>query len=63
MAGLLAGLLVTSIVQAQTGTALVRHAPTLNGTVAGSVQVMTAENVTLNGGASVTGDLLLPGTP
>ncbi len=50
-------------VSAQTGTALVRHAPTLNGRVEGSVQVMTAENVTLNGGAYVEGDLLLPGTP
>ncbi len=47
----------------QTGTALVRHAPTLNGRVEGSVQVMTAENVTLNGGAAVTGDLLIPGSP
>lgn len=47
----------------QTGTTLVRRAPTLNGTVEGSVQVMTAENVTLNGGASVAGDLFLPGTP
>ncbi|MDQ5977826.1 MAG: Chitodextrinase [Verrucomicrobiota bacterium] len=49
--------------QAQTGTAWVRHAPTLNGRVEGSIQVMTAENVTLNGGAQVEGDLLLPGTP
>jgi hypothetical protein len=43
--------------------AQVRHAPTLNGTVLGSVQQMTAENTTLNGNAAVSGDLLLPGTP
>lgn len=59
----LACLCATVPMEAQTGTALVRRAPTLNGTIEGSVQVMTAENVTLNGGASVTGDLLLPGTP
>ncbi len=45
------------------GTALVRHAPTLNGAVEGSIHQMTAEAVTLNGGASVTGSLLVPGTP
>ncbi|HVU35343.1 MAG TPA: MBG domain-containing protein [Opitutaceae bacterium] len=44
-------------------TALVRHAPTLNGILDGSVQQLSAEDVTLNGGASVSGDLLLPGTP
>lgn len=46
-----------------TVTALVRHAPTLNGGLDGSVQVLQPENVTLNGGAFVAGDLLLPGTP
>ncbi|MBL9200186.1 MAG: hypothetical protein JNL39_06745, partial [Opitutaceae bacterium] len=45
------------------GLARVRHAPTLNGNVEGSVQQMLPESVTLNGGASITGDLLLPGTP
>ena len=45
------------------GTALVRHAPAVNGRVEGSLQQMTAENTTLNGGASVTGNLLVPGTP
>ena len=44
-------------------TALVRHAPTLNGDLDGSVQVLTAENVTLNGNSIVSGDLLVPGTP
>ncbi|HVU23218.1 MAG TPA: Ig-like domain-containing protein [Opitutus sp.] len=43
--------------------ALVRHAPTLNGTVEGSIQQMAAESVTLNGAAAVTGDLFVPGTP
>jgi hypothetical protein len=60
---LAAVLLGACSVSAQTGTALVRRAPTLNGKVEGSVQVMTAENVTLNGSAAITGDLLLPGTP
>jgi len=46
-----------------TGTALVRHAPTLNGSIDGSVQQMLGEAVTFNGGAVVTGDLLVPGTP
>ncbi|MDD3180673.1 MAG: Ig-like domain-containing protein [Opitutaceae bacterium] len=45
-------------------TALVRHALIMNaGSVDGSVQQVTAESVTLNGRASVTGDLLVPGTP
>ncbi len=41
----------------------VRHAPTLNGRVEGSIQLMTAESVTLNSGVVVTGDLILSGTP
>jgi hypothetical protein len=44
-------------------TALVRHAPVLNGGLDGSVQVLTAENAVLNGSAWISGDLLLPGTP
>jgi chitodextrinase len=43
--------------------AVVRHAPTLNGSVRGSVQVLSAESTTLNSSASVSGDLLVPGTP
>ena len=48
-----------------TGTALLRHAPVINGnaTVEGSLHQMTGETVTLNGGATVTNDLLVPGTP
>lgn len=44
-------------------TAFVRHAPTLNGALNGSVQVVLPENVTLNGNADVAGDLLVPGLP
>jgi polygalacturonase/pectin methylesterase-like acyl-CoA thioesterase len=44
-------------------TALVRHAPTLNGLLAGSIQVLSAESTTLNGNAALSGDLLMPGTP
>lgn len=46
-----------------TVTALVRHAPMLNGGLDGSVQVLLPESVTLNGSAIVSGDLLLPGLP
>ena len=42
---------------------LVRHAPTINGKVAGSVQVLLPESTVLNGSAHVSGDLLVPGTP
>ncbi len=46
------------------GTALVRHAPTLNGGfIEGSVQQMLPESVTLNGTGVITGDLLVPGSP
>jgi hypothetical protein len=56
--------ITASIATAQTtGTAWVRHAPLISGTVDGSVRQMLPESVTLNGGAVVTGDLLLPGTP
>ena len=44
-------------------TARVRHAPSFNGDLDGSAQVIFPENVTLNGGASIGGDLLVPGTP
>ncbi len=53
----------SALAVAQTGTALIRHAPAINGTVEGSIQVLTAESVTLNSGAAVSGDLLVPGTP
>ena len=43
----------------------VRHAPSLNGNglIQGSLQQLLGENVTLNGGFTMTGDLLVPGTP
>ncbi len=44
-------------------TALVRHLPSLDGALHGSVQLVTVENVTLNGNALVSGDLLVPGSP
>jgi len=56
-------LFAASSTHAHTGTALVRHAPTLNGDVEGSIHQLTAENATLNGGASITGDLFVPGLP
>ena len=46
-----------------TTTALVRHAPTINGRLNGSLELLSAEGTTLNGGAAVSGDLLVPGTP
>ena len=46
-----------------TVTALVRHAPTLNGDLDGSLQLLHAESFTVNGSASVSDDLLVPGTP
>ena len=56
-------LLASALLAQSSGTALVRHAPTLDGQVEGSIRQMTAESTTLNGGASVTGDLFVPGTP
>jgi hypothetical protein len=44
-------------------TALVRHAPIFNADVDGSVQVLLAENITLNSSVGVFNDLLVPGTP
>lgn len=46
-----------------TTTAIVRHAPVLNGGLEGSLQVMLPESISLNGSAFVAGDLLVPGTP
>jgi hypothetical protein len=49
--------------QSDSATAWVRHAPTVNAVVEGSLQQMTGESATLNSGAAITGDLLVPGTP
>lgn len=43
--------------------ALVRHLSSLNGAIDGSVQVTLGEDITLNGSAWISGDLLVPGTP
>src|SRR5258708_16690550 len=50
---------------ARNGTALVGHASSINGSgrLEGSLRQLVGENVTLNGGAVITGDLLVPGTP
>ncbi|MCF3649116.1 Ig-like domain-containing protein [Synoicihabitans lomoniglobus] len=52
----------SGVLKISTG-ALIRRGPTLNGDIDGSVQVTSAQSVTLNGGASISGDLLMPGTP
>lgn len=44
-------------------TAIVRHAPNLNGNLDGSLQVLLPESFALNGNSYVAGDLLVPGTP
>jgi len=44
-------------------TALVRHAPTLEGIVDGSVQILSPDNLALKGSTSISGDLLFRGTP
>jgi len=46
-----------------TVTVLVRHAPSLDGDLDGSLQVLTGESFALNGNASVSGDILVPGLP
>ncbi len=46
-----------------TTTVVVRHAPTLNGDIDGSAQLLLGESTTLNGSAGISGDLLVPGTP
>jgi hypothetical protein len=55
--GTLAGTLTVTV------TALVRHAPTLNGDLDGSLQLTGGESFTLNGNNYVAGDLLVTGTP
>lgn len=46
-----------------TVTALVRHAPTINGDLDGSLQLLSGEGFAVNGRGAVSGDLLVPGTP
>ena len=42
---------------------IVRHAPSLNGRLDGSIQLLLPESTVLNSSARVSGDLLVPGTP
>jgi hypothetical protein len=44
-------------------TAVVRHAPVIVGLLDGSLQLLTGENVALSSSATITTDLLAPGTP
>jgi predicted extracellular nuclease len=46
-----------------TSRVVVRHAPTMNASIDGSLQVLLGENIVFNGGASLSGDLFVPGTP
>ncbi len=46
-----------------TATALVRHAPSLDGGLDGSLQMLTGESFALNSSAWVSGDILAPGMP
>ncbi|MEZ0299238.1 MAG: Ig-like domain-containing protein, partial [Candidatus Methylacidiphilales bacterium] len=43
--------------------AIVKHRPQINGKLDGSVQQLLPEDVNLNSGAIITGDLLIPGVP
>lgn len=64
--GAILGVVATTASAQQTNLAVVvRHAPNLNGSglIEGSVQQLLGESVTLNGGFTLTGDLLVPGTP
>ena len=50
--------------QAQVGRiAQVRHAPSIQGSVEGSLQQMAGESVALSGIAIISEDLYVPGTP
>lgn len=60
-----ANLNATIAASAQTNLAVtVRHAPSLNaGRIEGSLQQLLGESCVINGGAVLTGDWLVPGTP
>jgi hypothetical protein len=55
--------LATLSASAQSGTALVRHAPEISGTIEGSLQLLRPESLSLSGQAKISRDLLVPGTP
>lgn len=42
---------------------VVKHSPSLSGEIHGSIQVLTGEDITLNGSSRISEDLLVPGTP
>ncbi len=56
---------ITTPAQSTNLAVTARHAPSLNGSgrIEGSLQQLLGENVTLNGGFTMTGDLLVPGSP
>jgi uncharacterized protein len=56
-------LLVQAVVPSAINLVVVRHAPTMNASINGSLQVLLGESITFNGSASLSGDLLVPGTP
>lgn len=58
---LVVGLALTCGELFASGVALVRHAPSVNGTLDGTVQQMTGESGSLNG--AITGDWEVPGMP
>src|SRR5687767_13010419 len=45
------------------GTALSKRAPQISGTVEGSIQQMSGETVSVDGGGVITGTLKVPGLP
>jgi hypothetical protein len=47
----------------QAGAAVVRHGFSLDGRIEGSVRQLSGEGTAINGGASLTGTLLVPGVP
>jgi hypothetical protein len=57
--------LIVQVFTSSCGTAIVRHAPDLNGNagVNGSLQVLLPENLKLNGNDWISGNLLVPGAP
>ena len=58
-----AGDAVSTAAELTVGAALSRRAPSVAGALNGSIQMLLAESVSLSGGASISGDLLVPGSP
>lgn len=52
------------LVQGPGEVVITRHAPSINGSrIEGTVRVLLGENINVNSNATVTGDLLVPGSP